>query len=162
MFVRSSLVVTAAVALLSAFPGSASAAARTEDVNRSTFDATPEHTAASLRVDGATAGELGGEMNVTVRAIDGTLPTVFGSCEPAWVKAVVTVQPGKIITVRTRGEVCAHIISGSISASAGFRAQDVSFKGYRGCPPRLVGEGLIGAAHTQIGGQAAFSARFRR
>ena len=118
MIVRSGLIAPAAVVLLSAFPGSASAAAKTEDVNRSVFDASPEHAAASLHVDGATAGELGGAMDVTVRAIDG-LSDRFGSCEPAWVKAVVTVQPGKIITVRTRGEVCAHMISGSISATPG-------------------------------------------
>ena len=87
MFVRSSLIAAAAVALLSAFPGSATAAPVTEVVDRSVFDATPERTVASLRVDGPTAGPLGGTMDVTLRAIDGTLPTAFGSCEPARVKA---------------------------------------------------------------------------
>lgn len=92
MLVRSSLIAAAAAALLSAFPGSASAARVTEVVDRSVFDETPERTVATLRVDGPTAGPLGGAMDVTVRAVDGTLPTALDSCEPAWTRAVVTVQ----------------------------------------------------------------------
>lgn len=162
MFVRSSLIAAAAVALLAALPGSASAAPTTEVVDRSLFDATPERTAASLRVDGPTAGPLGGEMDVTLRSTYGTLPTVFGSCEPAKVSAVVTVQPGRIITVHARGEVCAHIVDGSLTANAGFRAWNVSYEGYGRRHPRLVGEGLIAVAHSQFGGQASFSGTFRR
>ena len=162
MFVRSSLIAAAAVALLVAFPGSATAASATTVVDRSLFDATPERTVSSLRVDGPTAGPLGGAMDVTLRAVDGTLPTAFGSCEPTWVKAVVTVQPGRIITVRTRGEACAHIVDGSLTANAGFRARDVSYQGFGRCRPKLVGEGFIAAAHSQLGGQASFFATLRR
>ena len=161
MFVRSSLIAAAAVALLSAYPGSATAVPVTEVVDRSVFDATPERTVASLRVDGPTAGPLGGTMDVTLRAIDGTLPTAFGSCEPAWVRAHVTVQPGQTITVRTRGEACAHIVDGSLSANAGFRARHVTFEGFGRCRPRLLGDGLIAVAHSQIGGQASFFGTFR-
>ncbi len=100
-------------------------------------------------------------MDVTVQAIDGTLPTAFGSCEPARVKAAVTVQPGQTITVRTRGEVCAHIVDGSLSANAGFRAKGVTYEGFGRCRPRLLGEGLIAAAHSQLGGQASFFGTFR-
>jgi len=162
MFVRSSLIAAAAVALLAAFPGSASAAPKTEYLDRSLFDATPERTAESLRVDGPTAGPLGGAMDVTVRATDGTLPTTFGSCEQALVKGIVTVQPGRIITVRSRGEVCAHIVDGSLTFNAGFRAKDLTYQGYGRCKPKLVGEGLIAVAHSQLGGQASFSGTFRR
>lgn len=161
MFLRSSLIAAAVVALLAAFPGSANAARGTQVVDRSLFDATPERTAASLRVDGPTAGPLGGAMDVTVRAIDKTLPTAFGSCEQAWVKAIVTVQPGQVITVLTRGEVCAHIVDGSLSANAGFRAKNVSYQGFGRCRPRLLSEGLIAAAHSQLGGQASFFGTFR-
>jgi hypothetical protein len=160
MFVRSSLIAAPAVALLGAFAGPASAAPTTEVVDRSVFDATPERTAATLRVEGPTAGPLGGAMDVTVRATDGTLPTAFGSCEPVRVRAHVTVQPGRIITVRTRGEACAHIVDGSLSANAWFRARNVSYEGFDR-RPRLVGEGLIAAAHRQIGGQASFFGTFR-
>jgi len=163
MFVRSSLVVAAtAAALLSAFPGAATAAKAPQNIDRSLYDATPEHTTSSLRLDGPTAGELGGAMDVTVRASDGTLPTTFGSCERAWVKAIVTVQPGQVITVRSRGEACAHIVDGSLSFNAGFRGKDVSYQGFGRCHPKLVGEGFISAAHTQIGGQASFFGSFRR
>jgi hypothetical protein len=133
----------------------------TEVVDRSLFDATPERTEASLRVDGPTAGPLGGAMDVTVRAVDGTLPTAFGSCEPVWVKAAVTVQPGRSLTVRTRGEACAHIVDGSLTANAGFRARNVTYQGSGRCRSRLVGEGLIAVAHSQLGGQASFFGTFR-
>ena len=68
MFVRTSLIAAAACALLAMFPGSAHAAPKTQTIDRSVFDATPERTASSLRVDGPTAGPLGGAMDVTVRA----------------------------------------------------------------------------------------------
>jgi len=161
MFVRTSLIVAAACSVLAAFPASASAAPKTQTVDRSVFDATPERTAATLRVDGPTAGELGGAMDVTVRATDGTLPTVFGSCERAEVTAAVTVQPGRIITVRSHGEVCAHIVDGSLTFNAGFRPKDVTYQGYGRCRPKLVGEGLIAVAHSQLGGQASFFGTFR-
>ncbi len=90
MFVRTGLIAAAAIVLLSALPGSASAASGTQVIDRSVYDATPERTVASLRVDGPTSGPLGGAIEVTVRAVDGTLPTTFGTCESAWVKAVVT------------------------------------------------------------------------
>jgi hypothetical protein len=162
MFVRASLVVGAAVALLSVCPGSATAASTTEFVNRSVFDATPERTAASLRVDGPTAGPLGGAMDVTVRAVDGTLPTTFGSCEAVRVAAQVTLQPGRTISVLTRGEACAHIVDGSLTVNAGFKARNATYEGFGRCRPKLVGEGLIAAAHSQLGGQASFSASYRR
>lgn len=162
MFVRSSLTAAAAVALLTALPGSATAAPTTEFVDRSLFDATPERTESSLRVDGPTAGPLGGAMDVTLRAVDGSLPTALGSCEPVRVKALVTVQPGRTLTVRTRGEACAHIVDGSLTANAGFRARNVAYEGFGRCRPKLVGEGLIAVAHSQIGGQASFFGSFRR
>jgi hypothetical protein len=147
---------------MSVFPGVATAAGpRTETVDRSVFDATPERTEAALRVDGPTAGPLGGAMDVTVRAADGTLPTDFGSCERVRVRAAVTVEPGKVVVVRTRGEACAHIVDGSLTVNAGFRAKDVRFQGSHLRRARLVGEGFLAVAHTQLGGQASFFGTFR-
>ena len=162
MFVRTTLVAAAAAgALLAAVPGSATASSTTESLDRRVFDATPELTASSLRVDGPTAGPLGGAMDVTVTATDGALPTVFGSCEPAAVTSVVTVQPGQVITVQALGEVCAHIVDGSLTFNAGFRAKDVTYEGYGRPRPRLVGDGLIAVSHSWLGGQASFSGTFR-
>ena len=64
--------------------------------------------------------------------------------------------------MRSRGEVCAHIVDGSLTFNAGFRAKDVSSQGYGHCRrPKLVGEGLIAVAHSQLGGQASFFGAFR-
>ena len=161
MFVRASLIAGAVVALLTAVPGAATAAPATQFFNRSLFDATPERTDAALRVDGPTSGPLGGAMDVTVRAVDGTLPTAFGSCEPVRVRALVTVEPGRTIGVRTRGEACAHIVDGSLSVNAFFRARNVTYDGFGRCRPKLVGDGLIAASQSAFGAQASFSGSFR-
>jgi hypothetical protein len=161
-FARTALVIASAAAVLATVPGTATAAPRTEVIDRSLFDGTPERTESSLRVDGATAGPLGGHMDMTVRATDGTLPTAFGSCEPVSVSTILTVQPGRVLTVRTRGEACAHVVDGSLSVNAGFRARNVEYQGFGRCKPRLVGEGFMAAAHSQLGGQASFFVTLRR
>ncbi|WP_148573669.1 hypothetical protein [Nocardioides caldifontis] len=162
MFARIALTTASAAAVIAAFPAAAGAAPRTEVVDRSLFDATPELTTSSLRVDGPTSGPLGGAMDVTLRAADGTLPTTFGACEPARVEAVVTVQPGKVITAKARGEVCAHVVDGSLSMFAGFKQKDVRYQGYGRCKPRLQGEGFISVGQSMLGGQASFFGSFRR
>ena len=162
MFTRLALITAAAAALLVAFAGTASAKPTAELIDRAVFDAMPERTDSTFRVDGATAGPLGGFMDLTVKAKDGTLPTTPGMCEPVLVKQVLTVEPGKVITVRTRGEGCAHIVDGSLSVNAGFRAKNVDYQGFGRCKPRLIGEGFIAAADSMIGGQGSFSAMFRR
>jgi hypothetical protein len=161
-FARTALVIASAAAVLASVPGTATAAPRTEVVDRSLFDGTPEHTESSLRIDGATAGPLGGYLDMTVGAADGTLPTAFGSCEPVRVSTVLTVDPGRIISVRTRGEACAHVVDGSLTVNAGFRDRNVEYQGFGRCKPRLVGEGFMAAAHSQLGGQASFFATLRR
>jgi hypothetical protein len=161
MFIRLALLTASAAAVLAAFPSAASAAPTTELLDRSLFDAAPERTASSLRVDGPTAGPLGGAMDVTVRAVDRTLPTTPGSCETVRVKAVVTVEPGRVLTAHTRGEACAHVVDGSVTVNAGFRPRDVDYRGFGRCKPRLVGEGFIAVGESQLGGQASFSGMFR-
>lgn len=162
MSTRTLLAISAAtVALAVGVPTSAHAAKPTEQVDKSIFDATPERTTSSLRLDGATSGELGGAMDVTVTAVDGSLPTDFGSTEPVRVKAVVTVRPGTVVTVRTRGEASAHLVDGTLQVVAFFDNGDVSFKGCKLKRAKLVGDGLISAAHSSFGGQASFSGAFR-
>jgi hypothetical protein len=147
-----------------ALPVAASAATRTELVDRSLFDATPERTVDALHLDGPTAGELGGAMDLVVRAEDGTLPVTPGACEPARVKVVVTVRPGTVVAVRTTGEACAHAFTeGLLQVNAGFDRKDVTFRGCRLRKARLVGPGLVAASQGPVlgGGQASFSGTFR-
>ena len=160
-FARTALVIASAAAVLASVPGTATAAPRTETIDRRAFDATPERTESSFRVDGATAGPLGGYLDMTVRATDGTLPTSFGSCEPVRVSTVLTVEPGRVLTVRTHGEACAHIVDGSLSVNAGFRTRNVEYEGFGRCRPRVVGDGFMAAADSQLGGQASFFATLR-
>jgi len=118
-------------------------------------------TAASLHLDGPTAGPLGGAMDLTVTAQDGALPTAFGSCEPVDVTAVVTFSPGEVLTVSTTGEACAHIVDGTLQVNAFFAARDVTYTGSEHKKAKLVGDGLVAAAHHTFGGQASFSGAFR-
>jgi hypothetical protein len=150
--------VTAAAFLTLAAPSSN--AATTELLDKSIFDATPDLTAASLHLEGATAGELGGYLDMTVVAKDGTLPTVFGACEPVVVKAVLTSSPTLTLKVRTKGEACAHIVDGTLQVVAGFDNRKV--RGPACHRPRVIGEGLLSAAVHPYGGQAQLSAQIRR
>jgi hypothetical protein len=152
-------------ALSTALPAAASAATgTTELVDRSLFDATPERTVDALHLDGPTAGELGGAMDLVVRAKDGTLPVAPGACEPVRVKVVVTVRPGAVLAVRTTGEACADpYTEGFLQVNAGFDRRDVTFRGCRLRKARLVGPGLVAASQGPVlgGGQASFSGTFR-
>ena len=150
----------AAIALSVVVPMSAQAKA-SELVDRSLFDGTPERTASTLHLAGPTAGPLGGAMDLIVTATDGTLPSTFGSCEPVEVTAVLTVSPGEVLTVNTQGEACAHIVDGTLQVNAGFDTNDVTYAGSEHKKAKLVGEGLIAAAHHWFGGQVSFSGTVR-
>ena len=153
--------VAASTALVLTLPTTAHAARPTEQVDKSIFDASPERTTDSLHLDGLTSGELGGAMDLTITAPDGSLPTVFGSSETVSVKAVVTVRPGTVLTVRTDGEASAHIVDGTLQVVAFFDSKDVKFKGCKLKKAKLIGDGLISAAHYSYGAQASFSGAFR-
>ena len=157
---RSVLATAIAAAALSLVPMSAQAKS-SELIDRSVFDGTPVRTASALELTGDTAGPLGGSFALTVTATDGTLPTVFGSCEPVDVAAVLTVSPGDVLTVHTRGEACAHIIDGTLQVNAFFDKKDISYEGSEHKKAKLVGDGLIAAAHHWYGGQASFSGTVR-
>ena len=152
--------IAAAATLLSlAVAAPAQAKPATESIDRLLFDATPERTAGVLHLDGATNGELGGALDVSVIAADGTLPTTPGTCEPVVVDAVLTVSPGRVLTVHTDGEGCAHVVDGSLQVNGFFDRKDV--RGGSGEKVRLVGDGLIAVSHGMLGGLASFSGTFR-
>jgi hypothetical protein len=159
MHIRALLTAVAAAAFLTLAAPSADAAT-TEFLDKSIFDPTPDVTASSVHLEGATAGELGGYLDLTVLAKDGTLPTDFGACEPVVVKAVLTLSPTESLTVRTTGEACAHIVDGTLQVVAGFDNRKV--RGPACHRPRVIGEGLLSAAVHPYGGQAQLSAQIRR
>ncbi|MGH3505723.1 MAG: hypothetical protein ACRDO2_00810 [Nocardioidaceae bacterium] len=165
MTIRPTFVTVAAgAALAAALTAAAVAPAQaktTELVDRSMFEGTPERTASTLHLSGATSGPLGGALDFTATAVDGTLPTVFGSCEDVDVSAVLTVSPGEVLTVATTGEACAHIVDGTLQINAFFGPEQVTYEGTAHKKAKLVGDGLIAAAHHTFGGQASFSGSFR-
>jgi hypothetical protein len=157
-----SVVATAVTTIaLSVALATSTQAKETEFVDRSLFDGTPERTASTLYLEGPTAGPLGGAMAVTVTAADGTLPTTFGACEPVDVAAILTLAPGEQLTVNTSGEACAHFMDGTLRLNAFFGKKDVTYAGSEYKSAKLVGDGLIAAAHQWYGGQASFSGSFR-
>lgn len=159
MRIRTLLTTGAAVVVSVALPMSAQAKT-TELVDRSLFDSTPQRTASSLHLDGPTAGPLGGALDLTITARDGSLPTEWGACEPVDVTAALTISPGEVLSVATTGEACAHQFSGVLQVNAYFDRMNVSYDGAEHKKVKLVGDGLIAAAHQWYGGQASFSAAF--
>jgi hypothetical protein len=161
MSARSTILTTSAVlALVVALPAAAHAAT-VERVDRSLFDAAPEATASSWHFDGPTAGPLGGALDLVVTAADGIFPTTPGVCEPVAVKAALQVAPGEVLTVVTTGEACAHPVDASLTVNAYFDRRDVTYTGTVHKKATVVGDGLIAASNSWLGGQAAVSASVR-
>jgi hypothetical protein len=146
----------AAAALTIALPLSAQAK-ETESFSRSLFDGTPERTVSSLRLAGLTAGPLGGALDVTFTASDGSLPTVRGTSEPVDVTAVLTLSPGEVLTIRTTGEASVHQFGDVLQVNAYYGKKDVTYEGTEHKKVKVVGDGLIGAAQQWYGAQASVS-----
>jgi hypothetical protein len=161
MRTRSIIGTAAATTLLSLAVPATAHASTTELVDRLLFDGTPDRTASSLHLAGPTNGELGGAMDLSVTAPDGTLPTTPNTCERVRVKAVVTVRPGTVLTVRTSGQGCADLVSGQLTVNAGFDRHDVTFRGCHLQRARLVGQGLIAVGEQPPSALATFSGTFR-
>jgi len=149
----------AAAVLTVALPLSAQAR-ETESISRSLFDSTPERTVSSLRIDGPTAGPLGGALDLTVTALDGSLPTVRGATEPVEVTAVLTLSPGEVLTITTTGEASVHPFGDVLTALAYFDKKDVTYEGTEHHKVKVVGDGLISAGQQWYGGQASVSATY--
>ncbi len=155
---RSLLFTAAATVALSALPLAAHAAT-TEMIDRAAYDGTVDKTASSLHMAAETRGELGGYLDVTVTAKDGTLPTGSNVCEPAVIDAVLTVSPGETMTARVRGDLCTGFYGDSMTANGAIDKKAFDYEGTAHSKAKLVGEGLISVGVIDwFGGQAAFSA----
>jgi hypothetical protein len=131
-----------------------------ESFDRRAFDSTPVVTAEGWSISAPTAGELGGWLDMTVTAADGTKPS-NGTCELANVDAVLTVAPGESFTIHTTGELCAHFTNGTPSLFGSFRAKQMSYSGsYK--KAKLVGEGFVSFGHSFLGAQGAVTLSVRR
>jgi hypothetical protein len=149
-----SLLATALAAALAAVPMPAQAA-DVEYVDRSTYDSTPVVTTSTIHIDGATAGPLGGFLDLTVSAEDGTLPTTRGACDPVDVDAVLTVSPGEQLVVHTTAEVWMHQFSETLIMQAYFDKKDLSYSGTEHSKAKVVGDGSISASNAIFFGFAA-------
>ena len=155
---RSLLAAAAAAIALSALPMTAQAAT-TELIDRSAYDSTTEVTAGSLHIDGATRGELGGYLDVTVTAADGSLPVGSNACEAASVDAVLTLSPGETLTAQVAGEICTGFYGDNYTVNAAVRSRQLDYEGTAHRKAKVVGDGLISASYVPwFGGQAGFSA----
>jgi hypothetical protein len=142
--------VAAAAALTLAAP--AAQAATTDRFDRRAFDPAPVLTDSGYAMSGATAGELGGHLALSVQAADGTVPAQ-GQCETADVHAVLTVSPGESFTIDTTGELCSHFIDGTPVLNAYFGAKQVSYEGTH--KKARVSNGIIGFTNSFLGARAS-------
>lgn len=140
----------AAAALLLVAP--AAQAATADRFDRSAFDSAPELTGSGYAMSGATSGELGGHLSLSVEANDGTLPAQ-GTCETADVHAVLTVTPGEAFSIDTTGELCSHVVDGTPTLNAYFGAKQVTYTGSH--RRARVTDGIIGFRHSFLGAQAS-------
>ncbi len=146
-----STLVAAAAAVSFAAP--AAQAATVDRFDRSAFDSAPVVTASGYAMSADTRGELGGHLELSVQAVDGTVPAA-GKCEQAKVRAVLTVSPGETFTINTRGELCGHIVDGSPTLNASFRNRHVVYDGTHR-RAKVVGEGLIAFNRSWLGAQGS-------
>ncbi len=154
MHARPLLVTALAAATLLAVP-TAAGAGTVEQLDRRTFDPSPVVTDSTIHLAGATAGPLGGFLDLTVRAQDGTLPTAPGACDAADVEAVLTVSPGETLTVSTTGEVCMHRFSTTLTVLAYFDKKDATWSGTEHRKAKVVGDGLVSASNGVFSGFGA-------
>jgi hypothetical protein len=140
----------AAAALILVAP--AAQAATLDRFDRSAFDSTPVVTDSGYTMSGATAGELGGHLSLSVQATDGTVPDQ-GQCETADVQAVLTVAPGESFAIATKGELCSHFIDGTPTLNAYFGNKQVTYTGTH--KRARVTDGIIGFKNSFIGAQGS-------
>lgn len=150
MHTRSTFTAAFAAVLILVTP--AAQAATSDRFDRSAFDRAPVVTGSGYTMSGATAGELGGHLSLSVQATDGTLPAQ-GQCETADVQAVLTVAPGESFAIDTTGNLCSHFIDGTPTLNAYFGAKQVSYTGTH--KRARVRDGSIGFKNSFIGAQGS-------
>lgn len=152
MNARSTLTTTlaATAALMLAVP--AAQAATRDRFDRRAFDGSPVVSSSGFAMAGATAGELGGHLDLSLQARDGTLPA-WGRCETADVRAVLTVSPGESFAIATTGELCSHVVDGTPTLNAYFGAKQVRYTGTH--KRARVTDGSIAFTRSFLGAQAS-------
>jgi hypothetical protein len=151
-------VVTVAALAASAVPAHA---AETEYIDRSAFDFTVQRTASSLRVDGATRGPLGGYIDATATANDGTLPVGANVCEPATLDVILTVSAGETLSTSAAGDLCTSFDGDALTANGYFGKKELDYAGTAHNKAKVVGDGLIAVGTGWLGGQASFAASIK-
>ncbi|HSK27558.1 MAG TPA: hypothetical protein VK894_11680 [Jiangellales bacterium] len=158
---RSLLLAATAAVALTALPVTAQAAT-TEYVDRAAYDGSVEQSASSFRIAGATRGELGGYLDVTVTAVDGSLPTGSNTCEPVVVDAVLALSPVESLSTSVSGEACTSFYGDATTVNAYFGKKDLDYVGTASKKAKVVGDGLLAASVVPwFGGQASFSAEVK-
>jgi hypothetical protein len=147
-------IVTTSVVTAAALTAMAPAAhaAQVDRFDRSAFDSSPVVTGSGYAMSGPTAGELGGHLDLSVEAADGTVPAQ-GQCERAVVTAVLTVSPGEVFAVRTTGELCSHVVDGTPTLNAWFGRKEVVYTGTH--RRARVSDGIIGFRNSFLGAQGS-------
>jgi hypothetical protein len=149
MNARSTLTAVLAVVALTLVAPAAHAASK-DRFDRSAFDGTPVVTSSGYDMKGATSGELGGYLSLSVQASDGSVPGA-NECESADVRAVLTVSPGETFTINTTGELCGHFNDGTPSLNAYFDDEQVTYSGSH--KKARVSNGMVAFTNSFFGAQ---------
>jgi hypothetical protein len=152
MHVRKTLTTTLAATAVLMLAVPAAQAATRDRFDRSAFDSSPVVTGSGFSMAGATAGELGGHLSLSLQARDGTLPTK-GQCEAADVQALLTVASGESFDIETTGELCSHFIDGTPTLNAYFGHKHVSYTGTH--KRARVTDGMISFTNSWLGAQGS-------
>ena len=129
-----------------------------EFIDRAAFDGAPTITEAGYTMSAATRGELGGHLDLTVLAVDGTLPGA-NQCEAATADATLTTSPGETWEISTTGEICGHFTDGSPSFNAGFGKNQVTYTGPR---TRIqLKSGFVSFGYSWLGAQGSVALSIR-
>lgn len=133
-----------------------------ERIDKTTFDSAATVTESTVHIAHATAGEVGGYLDLTIIAQDGSLPAVPNTCETADVDAVVTLSPGESVTVHTSGDICTQRFDTTLALNAYFAPEDLQYAGTAHKKAKGVGDGIIAASNaTFFGWGASFSGQVR-
>lgn len=158
MHVRKTLTTALAAAAVLTLAMPAAQAATRDHIDRRAFDSSPVVTGSGFSMAGATAGELGGHLSLSLQARDGTLPT-NGQCETADVQAVLTVAPAESFAIETTGELCSHVIDGTPTLNAYFGNKQVTYTGTH--RRARVTDGMISFKHGALGAQGSVALSVR-
>jgi hypothetical protein len=152
---RTSSILTATVAGVAITLATPAAhATKLELFNRYAADSAPVVSESGYVMEGTTNGEPGSYLQVSVKAVDNSLPA-DGECEPASVHAVLTVAPRETFTISTTGELCGIVGDGSPALTASFGDLQTTYSGTAHKRARVVGEATIKSRTSWFGASGA-------